>query len=160
MSNKWQQILISALVGFTVSDACSVDMEFKGTLIEPPPCIVNGGQDINVSFDKVGINKIDGDSYRKEINFILDCIDSPPWTMSMTLSSSSVASFSPGTIQSTINGLGIKIYSDGKPIAFSQPILIDPARRPKLEAVPLSEYGVTLSEGKFTASATLTVQYQ
>ncbi|MEX2950832.1 fimbrial protein [Serratia fonticola] len=150
-----------ALCAISVNDCYAVNMSFKGTLIEPPPCTVNGGLDINVSFNKVGVNKIDGDAYRQDIVLKLDCIAAaPPWTLALMLSTTSVASFSSSTIQSSIEGLGIKVYLDGQPLPFDKAIEINPSQLPRLEAVPISYPGVELTEGKFTASATLAVQYQ
>ncbi len=155
----WISLLAMLSRCITVS-ANTVDMNFKGTLIEPPLCQINAGQDIIVYFGKIGINKLDGNNYRKDIGFPLDCVSSPPWSLTMTLNSNKIALFSPGTIQSSINGMGIKIFVDGEPVIFSKDIIINPEKIPKLEAVPISKKGVTLIEGKFTASATLTLQYQ
>ncbi|WP_232734438.1 hypothetical protein [Serratia sp. TKO39] len=39
----------------------TVDMQFRGTLIAPPPCTLNDDGIIDVDFgDRVGINKVDG----------------------------------------------------------------------------------------------------
>lgn len=155
--------LVIALTLLSLS-SCSVveaaDMQFKGKLIEPPSCQVNAGQDINIYFDKVGINKVDGNNYRKEINIPMDCISTNPWSLNLAITTNSVATFAAGTVQSNIDGLGMQILIDGSPIEFNRNFLINPEAPPKLEVVPLSENGIPLTEGKFTASATLTIQYQ
>lgn len=142
---------------FTVNAA---DMAFSGILVEPPPCKINEGVDMTLSFEKVGINKVDGDNYRRSIEYTLNCKDSPSRDLTMMLTTTSVASFSSGTIQTNIAGLGVKIYANGVPVEFSKAIVITPGEKPKLEAVPLSQPGVTLTEGMFFASATLTFKFQ
>lgn len=149
---------LAILSSFLIAEAA--DMQFKGKLIEPPSCQVNAGQDINIYFEKVGINKVDGNNYRKEINIPMDCISTNPWSLNLAITTNSPAIFSPGTVQSNIDGLGIQILIDGNPIAFNRNFVINPEAPPKIEVVPLRENGVTLTEGKFTASATLTIQYQ
>lgn len=141
-------------------NANAADMVFKGVLVEPPPCKINEGIDMTLSFDKIGVNKVDGDNYRKEIEYTLSCKDSPSRNLTMMLDTSSVASFSSGTIQSNIAGLGIKVYINGAPAEFSKPLVIKQGEKPKLEAVPVSQPGIDLTEGKFYASATLTFKFQ
>lgn len=138
----------------------TANMIFSGTLITPPPCKINGGIDMTISFDKVGISKVDGENYRREIPYNLDCVNISPWSLSMMLTTSSIASFAPSTIQTNVPGFGIKIYIDGKEMTFSKAFFITGTNHPVLEAVPVSQKGINLPEGKFSASATLTVQYQ
>jgi type 1 fimbria pilin len=41
------------------------NMSFSGTLIEPPPCLVNNGNDIDVPFDKIGVKSMNGMNHRR-----------------------------------------------------------------------------------------------
>lgn len=135
-------------------------VQFRGHLIVPPPCLLNGGEDIEVPFDRVSISRIDGKNFMKEIVYTQSCISPAPWTLSMTITSSTVASFSPGTLQTNIGGLGIKIYIDGKPLEFEKKYTVTAGSPPKLDAVPINQTGVTLAEGKFTAAATMMLKYE
>lgn len=49
------------------------NMGFSGTLIEPPPCQVNNGKDLDVPFDRIGVNSVDGVKHRRQVDYILDC---------------------------------------------------------------------------------------
>ncbi|EPK0251109.1 fimbrial protein [Serratia marcescens] len=62
------------LLGFAVRSASAAEnMSFKGTLREDVPCDFNGGQPINVDFETVGVNKIDGERYKKGFSVDITC---------------------------------------------------------------------------------------
>ncbi|MGJ3356063.1 fimbrial protein, partial [Providencia sp. Je.9.19] len=64
------------------------EMNFKGTLIAPPPCKVDDSQSIEVNFgDRLGVNKIDGVAYAKPLEYRLECDDTSPhgWTLTLSL---------------------------------------------------------------------------
>ncbi len=53
--------IVSALLASPV--VAADNMNFHGTLMENPPCEINNGQPIEISFDEVGVNKINGQNY-------------------------------------------------------------------------------------------------
>ena len=135
------------------------NMSFSGTLIEPPPCLVNNDRDIDVPFDRIGVNSVDGVKHRRQVDYVLDCTAGPAWSMVLTLLGP-VAAFEPATLQTNIANLGIKIYQNGEPFELGTPIAVDPLNPPLLEAVPVKKPGTELTDGTFEVTATLLADYQ
>ncbi|MGL5385889.1 MAG: fimbrial protein [Enterobacterales bacterium] len=153
-------LVLLSLVLLAVSPLWAADnMSFRGALIEPPPCQVNNGSDIDVPFDKVGVNTVDGINHRRQVPYVLDCTAGPAWNMVLTLIGPS-ASFERATLQTNIANLGIKIYQNGQPFDLDTPLGIDPQNPPRLEAVPVKKTGSELPEGAFEVTATLRADYQ
>ncbi|MBH3084210.1 fimbrial protein [Serratia bockelmannii] len=137
-----------------------VKMTFRGGLIAPPPCTINGGKKMDVDFgDRVGVNKVDGERYRQTIGYSVDCEPGAlPWQMTLTLKGN--ASFERAALQTNKPDLGIRIYQNDTPFIINTPIPISPSHLPVLEAVPVAKPGMTLTEGAFSATATLQADYQ
>ncbi|CAI2112701.1 fimbrial protein [Serratia fonticola] len=151
-------LLSFALLAISPSQAAE-NMSFSGTLIEPPPCLVNNDKDIDVPFDRIGVNSVDGVKHRRQVDYVLDCTAGPAWSMVLTLLGP-VAAFEPATLQTNIANLGIKIYQNGEPFELGTPIAVDPLNPPLLEAVPVKKPGTELTEGTFEVTATLLADYQ
>ncbi|ATM75309.1 TPA: fimbrial protein [Serratia fonticola] len=151
-------LLSFALLAISPSQAAE-NMSFSGTLIEPPPCLVNNDKDIDVPFDRIGVKSVDGVKHRRQVDYVLDCTAGPAWSMVLTLLGP-VAAFEPATLQTNIANLGIKIYQNGEPFELGTPIAVDPLNPPLLEAVPVKKPGTELTEGTFEVTATLLADYQ
>lgn len=138
------------------------DMTFHGTLIEPPPCTINDGNQVEVDFgDRVGINKVDGVNYRQPLNYQITCDKAVggPWALTLSLSGDA-AGFDNDALLTDKAGLGIRVYQNDKPFAPNSTLKINLANRPVLEAVPIKQAGATLTEGVFEAWATLRADYE
>ncbi|WP_411754012.1 fimbrial protein [Serratia sp. (in: enterobacteria)] len=141
--------------------AAGGDMVFRGTLLEPPPCTINSGNNVTVDFGlKVGIKKVDGVNYMQDINYNLVCEpNTHSWVLKLKLTGNPI-SFDQAAVQTNINGLGIKILRDGQPFVLGSEITITPTSKPQLKAVPVQQPGLLLTEGAFEATATLQADYQ
>lgn len=148
------------------------DMTFRGTLIAPPPCKVDDTQSLDVYFgDRLGVNKVNGVEYAKQLNYTLDCEDTSSlgWKLLLTLDGSP-ALFdgdifkinSLGANKDNEDNLGIRIYQeDGTTFKPNSQIEIRDAQNPpKLMAVPVKRAGSTLVEGDFETFVTLQAHYQ
>lgn len=137
------------------------EMNFGGTLIEPPPCTINSGGLIDVNFQqRVGINKVDGVNYLQTIDYKLVCDPSTnPWEVRLTVSGNATA-YDPAAVQTNIDGLGIRLLQNGLPFTLNTSIIVPHGGSMVLQAVPVKKPGVTLPEGAFEASATLQAEYQ
>lgn len=138
------------------------DMMFHGTLIEPPPCTINDGNQVEVDFgDRIGINKVDGENYRQRLNYQITCDGTAGNNWALTLSlSGSAAGFDPESLLTNKAGLGIRVYQNDKPFTPNSVLKINLASPPRLEAVPIKQAGTTLKEGAFEAWATLRADYE
>lgn len=155
--------LLAAGISGLVSTAFAAggDMEFRGTLLEPPPCSINSGNNITVDFGlKVGVKKVDGVNYMQDMNYDLVCEpNTHSWALKLKLTGNPI-SFDNAAVQTNINGLGIKILRDGQPFVLGSEITITPTSKPHLKAVPVQQVGIVLTEGAFEATATLQADYQ
>lgn len=137
------------------------DMTFHGTLIAPPPCVINDDQQVDVDFgDRVGVSKVDGVNYRIPVNYQITCEgEESGFALSLSLSGAATT-FDTQALQSDQPDLGIRIYQNDKPFTPNSTLSIDLSTPPRLEAVPVKRDGATLKEGTFEALATLHASYQ
>lgn len=144
---------------FAAATGDSSDIAFHGTL-KIHPCHINNDRDLSVHFDNVGIHKVDGQRYRQTISYQLVCDDiDPTWRLTMIVKGSA-ASFDASALSTNAPGLGIKILQNGQPFEINKALDITYQNPPTLEAVPVKDPNVSeLSEGAFSATATLLAEY-
>lgn len=152
-------IFLLAVPYASIEAAEGVKMAFRGGLIAPPPCTISGGKKIDVDFgDRVGVNKVDGQNYRQTIDYSITCEPGAlPWQMTLTLKGG--ISFERAALQTNKPDLGIRVYQNDTPFIINTPLNIVPGNLPLLEAVPVVKPGATLTEGAFSATATLQADY-
>lgn len=144
-----------------LSVAMADNMQFHGTLVVPP-CTVNDGQTIEVAFGTdLGVNKIDGANYKKPVKYTLSCPEaSGTNSVAVVVDTTTPAAFDASAVKTDKTGLGIRILVDGAAATFAQNVTVDnPASPPVIEAVPVQDPGVTLTEGAFEATMTLRAEY-
>ncbi|MGG6186062.1 fimbrial protein [Pantoea allii] len=142
------------------------NLEFRGSLIEPPPCNLNEEDTVKVNFgNKVGVKRVASGNYREPIPLTLLSESSDnisAWQLTLSVSGNP-ASFDPDNatvVTSEREALGVKLYADGKPFELDSPVKVNGNTLPSLEAVLVQKEGETLNEGEFTAHATLRVAYE
>lgn len=136
-----------------------------GTLIYPPPCIINGGEDIDIHFgDKIGVNAVRKEELRRPINLNVRCEPgSQEWQMLLSYTGKrAVFDEDDGaTIASEEQpSLGVKIYANGEPMKMDIPLKINANALSTLEAVLVQDKNESLDEGDFNAKAIFHVEYQ
>jgi len=151
-------LLVCGIFSLSVQAA---DMNFKGALIDPPPCSINNGALIDVDFgDRVGINKVNGVNYRQQVNYQIICAPGVKgWDLTLTLKGVATA-FDKSAVQTDQPDLGIRILQNKESFPLESTIIVDPKSPPVLEAVPVVKLGGSLQEGIFEAAATLQANYQ
>ncbi|WP_239954794.1 fimbrial protein [Pantoea sp. Z09] len=150
--------VLFSLIGFHAT--ADENMLFHGTLVDFPSCTINDNQPINVEFGNVGINKIDGVNYEKDIDYKIVC-DGTDTQHQLYLSvTGQAASFNAGYLNTSVDGLAIEIKqnSEAYKLADQMPVTLDAP--PKLSAVPVKSSDAALATGEFSASATLQAFYQ
>ncbi|WP_332768598.1 fimbrial protein [Pseudomonas koreensis] len=137
------------------------NMKLFGTLIEPPPCTINDGGQVEVNFgSRVGVKKVDGVHYLQVMNYQIKC-DPSASARDMTLEIMGTPSdYDTAAVTSNVTDLAIQIKQNGKPFELNKPIAISLTSPPTLSAVPVKRVGATLKEGPFEATATLRAAYQ
>lgn len=151
--------LCSAGPALAVATGDSRDIAFHGTL-KIHPCHINNDRDLSIHFDNVGIHKVDGQRYKQTIGYQLVCDDiDPSWRLTMIVKGSA-ASFDASALSTNATGLGIQIRQNGQPFEINKALDITYQNPPTLEAVPVKDPNVSeLSEGAFSATATLLAEY-
>lgn len=154
--------VVAVMLALGSSFAYADNMLFSGTLINPPPCVINSGNTIDVPFgENLGVNKIDGIHYTQAVPYSMTCETvSSSLELGITIVSASVTTFDAAAIQTDVQNLGVRILKNGIPFALNTRVTYDKNNPPVLKAVPVKATGAILSEGRFEATATLLVDYQ
>ncbi|AYO39782.1 fimbrial protein [Serratia sp. P2ACOL2] len=138
------------------------NMRFRGELIELPPCVINGGEQIEVNFGRIGVGKVDGVNYMQTVDYRLECA---PGSGGSGLGLTLISTNSPrgqDIMVTNLMGLGLRMTLNGKPLNLNQRVLIDSENPPVMQAVPVEDLdpGWHLSVGTFEVLATLLADYQ
>lgn len=140
--------------------AQAVDVNFRGTLVVPPPCEINSSSDISVVFgNDLLIGRIDGVNYQQPISYTLDCHEATSTTLRLQFQGAG-ASFDASVLSTTKTGLGIELRRDGTKLPVNTWLNFTDPARPRLTAVPVKSSGSNLKGGAFAAASTLVVDYQ
>lgn len=163
MNNLAMLILLSASLSLQtgVRAEAAEDMHFRGSLIEPPACVINNDQIINVDFgQQLGVHSINGQNYRQTVSYQLHC-EADAQSRGLVLRVSGTATgFDNAAVQTDRVDLGVRLLLNGNPLPLNTAVNISPQQPPLLEAVPVQRSSsLTLSEGSFAATATLQVDY-
>lgn len=154
-------VMVMMVLVVSSSPALAVDVQFSGTLQEPPPCEINNGNLIDVDFgSKVGIGQVNGVNYKQGVAYTITCAPgAPAWSLGLSFNGTETA-FDSAAVQTDKNGLGIRLLQNGAPFTMNTRMPINAGAPPILEAVPVKDPAVTLTDGVFEATATLLADYQ
>lgn len=159
-------ILAILLVAGSVAADEPSNLEFKGTLVEPPPCTLGSEGVIKVDFGpRVGIKKVDSGIYRQSVDIHLECDENTqPWQLLLSWRGTP-AGFDPlkATVATEQSALGVRLELNGQPFPLEQKVEIARDTPPKLEVVLVhdTQSGESvLDTGEFSARATLRAEYQ
>ncbi|AZE62709.1 MULTISPECIES: fimbrial protein [Pseudomonas fluorescens group] len=158
----WQRQTLLAICAINFSSGVlAVDnISFSGTLNEPPPCTIDGGNTVDIDFGDVAISLIDGVNYLKPVPYTITCgSDTLPWALKLSVNGTQTG-FDSSAVQSSVTELGIQILQNGVKLDLNTPLDISLGAPPVLQAVPVKEAGATLAPGGFTAAATLLAEYE
>ncbi|MFP2428870.1 fimbrial protein [Enterobacter ludwigii] len=150
-------IAMSMMPGLLYADAT---VNFKGTVVEAPPCVVSDNQLITVDFgDEVMTTRVNGANYKQSIRFTLDCSEALSSKQKIRITGET-AEFDTKALSTSASSLAIALYHEdvrytpGEWISFTDPDI------PALYAIPVKQDGATLTGGAFSVLASLVVDYQ
>lgn len=156
-------LLLSSLTNcFAAQTGDQVSYDFKGTFVLSTPCTVNDDEVINVNFGNVGVTHVDGIAFSQPIPYTVNChgaVDNSPLKLTI---SGTAENFDEAAVTTSAEGLGIQIQANGIPLKLNQPLstTLGAISSLKLTAVPVKDPLKELTEQPFTATATLTADYQ
>ncbi|WP_196062249.1 MULTISPECIES: fimbrial protein [unclassified Serratia (in: enterobacteria)] len=155
----WPVLALTTALGSALP-AQAVDVKFTGTLVVPPPCVINSNSDISVDFDTDMLaGRINGVNYEKPITYTLDCSGATSVTLKLQFQGGG-AGFDASVLGTSKANLGLELRSDGTKLPMNTWLNFTNPARPALTAVPVKATSSTLSGGTFTAVTTLLVDYQ
>ncbi|AHG22487.1 hypothetical protein Z042_24910 [Chania multitudinisentens RB-25] len=144
----------------SVLPAQAVDVKFSGTLVVPPPCVINSGSDITVNFaNDMLVGRINGVNYEKTIPYVLNCSGATSTALRLQFQGSG-AGFDTSVLSTTKTNLGLELRSSGVKLPVNTWLNFTDPARPVLTATPVKGTGSTLGGGPFIAASTLVVDYQ
>ena len=144
---------LSFLIAMTISlsRAAESKVHLHGTLYKVS-CVVNNIQPI--VFGKVGVKKVDGIRYLMPVDFSYTCDAQTDATLNLRVNGN-ISDFNDSAVQTDVDGLAIEIKNNGQKIKIGDPLPSPDTAQ--LTAVPVQRPGTALSEGHFSAVATLIV---
>ncbi|HGM5255352.1 TPA: fimbrial protein [Serratia marcescens] len=152
-------LFLPALQGWAADNEAG--LSFSGTLNEPPSCVINNGQRIEVDFgQRVGIGKVDGRNYLQTVNYRIEC---EPGGNGQALGLTMVATasgFDNAAVPTNVPDLAVRLLLAGNAFVLNKRVAIDAANPPTLQAVPIKRPGAGLTPQAFSAQATLRADYQ
>jgi len=108
--------LVMLVMGSASRAFADADMTFHGTLLEAPPCEVNGNELIVVNFgDEVMTTRIDGTRYRERVLFTVDCSAATSYLQKVRISGTPAA-FNSNLLAASQTGFGFAFYHDTTPM--------------------------------------------
>ncbi|BEM58655.1 pilus protein [Serratia marcescens] len=151
--------LVMALFG---ASAQADNMSFRGTLLDAPPCSINGGKPVEIDFGAVGVNKVDGDNYRQTFTLEYECEGTNSDMQLRYLGNAT--DFDSAAVQTNIADFGIRLQHQRNGVVTPFKVggtLPIPSYQGSSNfiAAPVKKAGVALKEGAFTATATLQLEY-
>lgn len=138
----------------------NVSVNMSGTIIATATCVINGADPIAIEFGDVYISNIDGDTYRKRIDYSVSCQGDPEGKTIQMQVAGNGAAFDGALLKTDVSGLGIKLLNNGSPLALNHWVNLDPNNVPILEGALVKESGADFINGQeFNSTATLKVDY-
>lgn len=136
-----------------------VYVTIRGVILAPPPCIINGGQKIDIDFGEIMSTRIDGIAYKKPVNYTIACEKMPSQAMKMSVEGNP-ASFDSQSLATNIDGLGVAVILDGSKLPIGKIVNFEYPNAPQFSVVPVRDMTKTLKGDDFEATATLLIAYQ
>lgn len=148
---------------YAAASTSNATVTVKGNVLMPP-CIINGGNDINVDFgDEVMTTRVSEGIYRKQVYANISCDGS---TMVSSLLQIRIegtgSSFDPGILQTTKSGLGVQFQNGSSALALNSGLISFDyeSMTPTIWAMLATDPAEKLTGGYFSGTATMTVEYQ
>ncbi|WP_411919488.1 fimbrial protein [Yersinia enterocolitica] len=138
--------------------AKQVTLQVKLTILAPT-CTINNNKAMSVDFGDVFSEKVNGDNYRKQVEYSLKCNGADSQMFNMTIQGTA-ASFNNSALETNITDFGIALFADGKSLNINDSIKFSPAKKPVLQVVPVKVANKPLKGGGFSANAVMKISYQ
>ncbi|HBE9081977.1 TPA: fimbrial protein [Serratia fonticola] len=164
--DKVRHSLLTLLLGTTLlltgpSAIAFTTVTVKATVLNPPSCVINGNQPIEVNFgDEVMTNKVDGKNYMQRVKYSLQCTGGDTNALRLQIQGEPTG-FNPAALATAQqSNLGIELWANAVRFPVNSWLDFTYPYTPVIQAVPVKKTGTTLAAGKFSAVATLKIDVQ
>lgn len=130
--------------------------------VNATPCQINNNQIIEVNFgENVITTEVAKGIYEQEVDYSLDCTNADQRKTLVMRISGDKATFGNNVLGTSFDELGVKLKADGQDFPLNTGLLLaSSASKPVLSAQLVQKPDTRLPTGRFTAGATMTVDYQ
>lgn len=136
-------------------------LSFSGRVFAPAPCKINNDETISISFEKIGINKIDGKNYAVTKTLPITCDASTLAPLQLEIQGESVIGRA-NVLQTNKNNLGMALYNaeNRQGITLNRFFDVNKTTGFLLQVIPVKiNDSEPLLEGSFVATATIVSRY-
>ncbi|HAT2878025.1 fimbrial protein [Serratia marcescens] len=151
--------VVLAALSVTLPVKAVTTVTIKVTVLAPLSCVINDNKPIEVNFGEILTTRIDGINYRQQVRYTLNCPGAGSNAMKLQVHGTG-ASFDSTVLGTNKNGLGIALLLDDNKVAINNWLNFTYPTLPELWAVPVMQPDAILTGGKFSAGATMKVDYQ
>lgn len=141
-------------------DSAGTAMNFYGTIYDPPPCKINGDQDMDVDFKNISIRRIGSSAYTIIKNITIDCINGGTNQLQFQIKGETMGGENSNILKTSITGFGIALQndSDGSNIPLNKFFNVEKSRTFVLKATPIRSLPTIVADD-FSAVATILTRY-
>lgn len=152
-------LLATCWISLAVAGSSQQTITVSMTVLDPPPCTINGGKAIEVDFGKVIADDLDDSDYSRAVNINLSCRGQVKNQLRLQIKGTP-ARDNKSYLQTNLTNMAIKFTSNGKIVSVNDWLNFNWPYTHELRAAPVMSHANVLTGGAFSASATLYVEYQ
>lgn len=124
-------------------------------------CEINDNQPINVDFGDMLIKDVDGINYERPVEYTLDCEDgNTNPNLKLRFENNAGAPFDSTLLNTSDRNVGILIKANGNKLPLGEWVSFSYNSYPALTATPVPSTVGGIDDGRLTAIALLTVEYE
>lgn len=124
-------------------------------------CDINDNKPIDVDFGDMFIKDVDGVNYERPVEYTLDCEDGDTNPdLKLRFENNAGAPFDPTLLNTSDRNVGILIKAGGNKLPLGEWVSFSYNSSPALTATPVPSGTGGIDDGRLTAIALLTVEYE
>ncbi len=129
-------------------------IEVSVIIVDPAPCTINSDKPVDVEFDVLPIDKIDGDRYSQPIPVEITCPETFKGEIKLAMGGTA-ADFNMNALATDKTDFALLILLNDQPMTINKFYEVNWRQHVALKAVPLINPKGKAETGEFSASATL-----
>lgn len=135
-----------------------LNVSIKGSVLAKP-CSINNGQTIEIDFGDVMTTRIQDEFYKQPIDYTVSCTSGVQPKLNIFVDGLS-ASFNQNLLKTSVDDLAVLFKAGTNDFPLKSKLGFSFTSPPELAVVLVKKSGADLPAKRFTANATLKVEYQ